>query len=175
MPWLQAGQSALGGIEDLLGLSGAGAQGSAIEALRGSPLFASLFDRGQEAILQNASATGGLRGGNTNVDLADFGRDTLAQVIQNQMANLGGLSGTGVGTAQNLGALGANNASNIANLLQQGGAAQAGGILAKGSRDRTAFNDAMSIASMFAGFGGFGGGGGGEGISVTPMGKRGLF
>lgn len=156
MPWLQAGTGALADIQDLLGLSGIGAQDGAIGGLRASPLFAALFDSGEEAILQNASATGGLRGGNIQSSLADFGRDTLAQVIERQLANLGGLSGTGVGTAQNLGALGANSAGNISNLLQQGGAAQAGGVLARGSRDRTAFNDMLNIGSTVAGAGGFG-------------------
>lgn len=155
MPWLEAGKGALGGIQDLLGLSGADEQQSAISALRDSPLFSSLYRAGEEAILQNASATGGLRGGNLERGLADFGADTLSTVIQQQLGNLGDLSGTGVGTAQNLGALGANSASNIAALLQQGGAAQAGGILARGSRDRQAFSDLLNLASTAAGAGVF--------------------
>lgn len=78
-------------------LSASDAQASAIEALKASPLFESLFRTGEEAILANASATGGIRGGNTQRSLADFGSDTLAQVIQQQLANYGSAIGTGMG------------------------------------------------------------------------------
>lgn len=154
-PWLDAGRLALGDQGDLLGLNGLDTQAASIDALKASPLFQSLFNTGEEAILQNASATGGLRGGNIQNSLANFGGNTLAQVIQQQLGNLGGISGTGINTAQNLGSLGANSASQISALLNQQGAAQAGGILAKGSRDANAFNQSVQLASMFAGGGGF--------------------
>lgn len=170
MPWLAAGTAALGEIGDLLGMNGTPAYDAAVRDIRSSPMFNSLYEEGQNAILQNAAATGGLRGGNIQSSLANFGRDTLSQVIQQQLANLGGLSGTGMGAAQSLGALGANSATNIGSLLEQGGAAQAGGVLAKGGRDRQAFGDMINIGSAIMGMGGFGGAGGG--ISVTPMSKR---
>lgn len=122
MPWLTAGQSALGGMEGLLGLSGAGAQQSAITGLQNSPLFTSLYGQGKQAILQSAAATGGLRGGNTEHSLFGLGSDLLAQVIQQQLANLGGLSGQGLQA-------GGYISSAISNLLGQKGAAQAGGIM----------------------------------------------
>ena len=154
-PWLDAGRLALGDQGDLLGLNGLDTQAMSIDALKASPMFQSRFNTGEEAILQNASATGGLRGGNIQNSLANFGSNTLAQVIQQQLGNLGGISGTGINTAQNLGSLGANSASQISALLNQQGAAQAGGILAKGSRDANAFNQSVQLASMFAGGGGF--------------------
>src|SRR4051812_7283439 len=63
LPWLNAGQSALGGLQDILGLSGADKQQAAITGIQNSPQFAALDRVGTEGILQNASATGGLRGG----------------------------------------------------------------------------------------------------------------
>ena len=132
LPWLETGQEALAAQSDLLGLSGMDEQAAAIAALKESPLFQSLFATGNEAILGNASATGNLRGGNTIDNLARFGRDTLSQVIQNQLANLGGISAQGGATGANLGALGANAAANMANLFNQQGAAKAGMHLAKG-------------------------------------------
>lgn len=132
LPWLEAGQDALAAQTDLLGLGGADEQAAAIAALKGSPLFASLFATGNEAILGNAAATGNLRGGNTINDLAGFGRDTLSQVIQSQLANLGGISAQGGATGAGLGALGANAAGSMANLFNQQGAAKAGMHLAKG-------------------------------------------
>lgn len=130
-PWTEAGRKALSGQTDLLGLNGGGVQADAIAALKDSPLFQSLFNTGQEAILQNGSATGGLRGGNIQNSLANFGSKTLADVIQQQLANLGGISAGGSGTAINLGQLGAGSAASIANLLTGKGQAEAGGIIGK--------------------------------------------
>jgi hypothetical protein len=173
-PWLTAGTQALGQQGDLLGLNGTGAQSSSLDALRASPLFKSLYDSGEEAVLQNASATGGLRGGNTQRGLADFGADTFAQLLQYQLGQLGGISGAGQQTGTQLGQFGANTASNVGSLLTQQGSAQAGGILAAGSRDATAFNQALQIAGMVAGgFGGGGSAGSAAGLSAARMGGYG--
>lgn len=156
MPWVDAGEAALGGIMDLLGIAAPGQpvgrvnerQAAAIAALEESPLFQSLLRQGEEGILQAGSATGELRGGNIRDVMKDFRTDTLSSVIQQQLANLGGLSGTGVGTAQGLGQLGFNTGAGVSNLIQQGAAAQAGGLLAKGSVNRQAFSDLLKIGSM---------------------------
>lgn len=128
MPFLQAGTGALGATQGLLGLQGNDVQAAAIEALKGSPGFTSLYDTGQDTILQNAAATGGLRGGNTQNSLAQFGSGLLAQVIQQQLGNLGGLVNIGSGTAGTLGTLGQNNSNALSNLFTQKGNAQATGI-----------------------------------------------
>ena len=97
-------------------VSASDAQANAIASLKESPLYQSLYSTGEEALLANASATGGLRGGNTQTGLADFGRDTLASVIQQQLANYGtgisaGLTGTGATTAANLATTAASNSA----------------------------------------------------------------
>lgn len=127
-PFLSGGGAAFGSAQDLLGLHGNDPQASAIDALKASPGFTSLYDTGQDTILQNAAATGGLRGGNTQNSLAQFGSGLLATVIQNQLQNLGGLSGIGAGAAGQLGSLGQNNANSISGLLSDRGNAQASGI-----------------------------------------------
>lgn len=104
-------------------------QAAAIARLKESPLFQSLFDTGLEATTQNAAATGGLRGGNAQRSFADFGRDTLTQVILQQLGSLGQIAGQGQATGSFLGQLGANAASNLSNLFGQQGQARAGGIL----------------------------------------------
>lgn len=120
-PFREAGTAALGRFNTLAGLSGADEQAAAIEGLRTNPLFQSLFRQGNEAILQNASATGGLRGGNTQRSLADFGADTLARVYQQELGNLGGLINVGSSAV-------ANNASlSQSNVNQQGAAMGAAG------------------------------------------------
>lgn len=115
-PYLKAGTSALTPLEALTGASGNPAQQAAITALQGSPLYQSLYNNGQEAILQNGAATGGLRGGNMQTSLADFGRDTLSSVIQNQLANLTGLAGLGEGATSATAQLGQNTANNISGI-----------------------------------------------------------
>lgn len=168
LPFLESGQQAVGAQGDLLGLNGGGAQGGAIDALKNSPLFASLFGTGQEAILANASATGGLRGGNVQRSLADFGSDTLARVIQNQLQNLGGLSTQGLEAAQSggnarlgVGQINSGNAANIGNLFGAQGQAKAGGILGKANAENAQFGSILdaigSVAGAFLPTGGLGG------------------
>lgn len=111
------------------GEDGATAQANAISQLQSSPLYQSLYDNGEQSILQNAAATGGLRGGNVQSSLANFGRDTLSSVIQNQISNLTGVANSGLSASTAT----ANNAntygSNLANLLTQSGDTTASGIL----------------------------------------------
>lgn len=142
MPFLNAGTGALGSVQGLLGLSGGDVQAQLIEALKGSPAFTSRYDTGVDTILQNAAATGGLRGGNTQGSLANFGSTLLADVIQQQLGNLGGLVNIGSGTAGQLGQLGQSSAGNISNLLSQQGAARATGIAGQYG----AWNNALSGA-----------------------------
>lgn len=80
-----------------VGIGAETAQANAIAGLEKSPLFTSLIRNGEEGILANASATGGLRGGNTIDRLTNFRADTLASTIQNQLAGYQGAIGTGMG------------------------------------------------------------------------------
>jgi len=142
------------------GVSANDAQLQAIQHLQQSPLYQSLYRNGQETLLNNAAATGGLRGGNMKHSLANFGADTLAQVIQQQITNLGGISGTGQNSAQNLGQLGQNNANAQSNLMNAQGQSQAGGILGSAGIWNNAFN---SIGKSF-----------GNAVQNAPLGMFGL-
>ncbi|KRA62163.1 hypothetical protein ASD89_24070 [Caulobacter sp. Root656] len=161
-PWLTGGTKALGAQSDLLGLNGTGVQQTQLDALRASPLFQQLFGAGQDAVLSSASATGGLRGGNAQRSLYDAGEDTFAKVIQQQLANLGGLSSAGLGAAANQGALGAQNASQISSLLGNIGNAKATGILGSAEASQQLYaaignllqDGAAALAGMPSGFGG---------------------
>lgn len=157
MPWLETGTDALGSMGDLLGLNGPEAAARAIAALKASPMFTSLFRTGEEAILQSASATGGLRGGNTQGALYEHGEDTLARLIERQLASLGGISGAGVGAAGSLGTLGSNMAGAIGTSLGNIGAAQAGGILGKQQVNNQLVQTIQNIFARMA-TGGMGGG-----------------
>ena len=131
-PYLQAGNGALSAQQNLLGLNGNQAQQSAIQNLQAQPYFQSQLAMGNNNILQNASATGGLRGGNTQGLLAGFAPNLLAQTIQQQYGNLGGITQLGQNSAAMTGNFGMGMANNVSNLLQQQGAANAGGDLAAG-------------------------------------------
>ena len=67
-----AGSQALQQQSALAGLQGPEAQRAAIANLEANPEFQAIARQGEEAILANAAATGGLRGGNTQAALAQF-------------------------------------------------------------------------------------------------------
>lgn len=155
-PFVGAGTKAIGGQQDILGLRGALAQQKAIGAIENSPYFQSVAAQGENAILQNASATGGLRGGNVQGALGQFRPELLNQLVQQQFANLGGLTNVGQASAAQQAASGQASAANIANLLGQQGAALAGGKLASSGANYRAFGDLLNIGGTVASaFGGF--------------------
>lgn len=152
LPFLNAGQQALGGQLNLLGLNGSGAEQDAINAILASPMYQSLVGQGEEAIRANASATGGLRGGNIQRSLAGFRSDLLGQSILSRMTQLGSVASGGVQTAANLGQFGQANADSIANLFGQRGSALAGGTIARGSSNLRGVQTAAQIGATAAGF-----------------------
>lgn len=150
-PYVNGGYGALGAQQNLLGLNGNAAQQSAINSIQTSPQFQAMQQQGQDAILANASATGGLRGGNVQGALAQFSPALLAQLIQQQYSNLGGLTSIGANAAAGVGNAGMQTGANVSNLLQQQGAALAGGQIAQGSVARQGFGDLLKIGSSIAG------------------------
>jgi hypothetical protein len=163
-PYRDAGLAGLGGYGDLVGTNGGTKQQSAITALQASPYYQSLYRNGLEANLQNASATGGLRGGNEQLGLANFGSDTLAQVIQTQLGNLGGLAGLGLSATNSTGQFGANASNNISSLLTQQGQNSGDAALAQAGALSGIFKSIGSMGSWFMP-GGIGNSGGGLGNS----------
>jgi len=131
-PFVGAGTSALGGQQALAGLSGADAQRQAIQGIQSGPQFAAMSQAGEEGILSNASATGGLRGGNVQAALGQFRPQMLSQLIDQQYSRLGGLSTMGQNAAAGVGAAAQNTGQAVSSLMQQQGAALAGGALASG-------------------------------------------
>ena len=149
--YAQAGAPALEQQQALIGLRGPEAQRQAIAGIEGGGEFKALSEQARNSLLQGASATGGLRGGNIQGALAQFQPQLLNQLINQQYGRLGGLAATGGTVAQNLassglsatgelarigqasaagvGTAGSQTGANIANLLGQQGAATAGGIM----------------------------------------------
>ena len=168
-PYVGAGESALLQQMALGGMSGPEEQQAAIAAIEGGQEFETLTRSGEEAILQNASATGGLRGGNVQSSLAQFRPQVLSSLINQQYSRLGGLTNMGLTTQQNLATIGQNaaagvgtaglqtgsnisnlygtSAANIGNLYGQQGAAAAGSALAQGQ----AWGNALGSIGQYAG------------------------
>jgi hypothetical protein len=126
----QTGQDAISGQRALIGLNGAEAQQAAIAGLENSPEMAAYLQQGENAMLQNAAATGGLRGGNTQAAMAQFRPNLLASMIGQQYERLGGLTAlgantsgmvyqTGAGAAAGQAQAGMQVAGNIASTLGQ--------------------------------------------------------
>lgn len=179
-PYMQAGTGALEQQQALLGLAGPEAQQAAIAQLEQSPQFQAMLEQGESAILQNASATGGLRGGNTQAALAQFRPQLLSQLIQQQMAGLGGLSAMGQQGAMGAAGFGQQSAANIGNQFGAMGQAAAGAAMAQGQGMANLFGGIGGALGTLGGLGAMGrgplaGGGGGAGSGYTPgMGAAGV-
>jgi len=152
-PYVQAGQGGLQGYQNLLGLGGQANQQAAISALQSSPEMAAMIQQGENAMLQNASATGGLRGGNLQGALAQYRPQLLNQMIEQQYGRLGGLAQMGQNSAAGVGSAGMGMASNIGNLLANQSSALSQGILAGGSRQGQLVGGAIGLAKLGRSFG----------------------
>ena len=148
-PYTNAGAVGMDGMLGLMGLNGPAIQKQAINGIQSSPGFTSALKVGENSILQNAAATGGLRGGNTQAAMAQFAPELLAQQINQRFGQLGGLATLGQNSVMGFGqsALGAQKT--IADLQTQAGAAAAGNALAQGQVESGLFG---SIGSSLGGF-----------------------
>lgn len=136
-PYVGGGEAAFGAQGNLIGLGGDQAQQSAIANIQNGPEFAALTKQGENSILQNASATGGLRGGNTQAALAQFRPQLLAQLINQRFGQLGSLSQQGLAAGSAEAGFGSKISDNITNLMGQQGAAQAGSAIAQGKANQS--------------------------------------
>ena len=146
-PYVAAGGPALQAQMAALGLSGPEAQQEYVAQQEQSPAFQALARQQEEALLQNASATGGLRGGNVQGALAQFRPALLNQFLDQQYGRLGGMTSLGQQSAAGVGTAGMQSAGSIADLLAQGGAARAGAKLGAAN----AWQQSLSLPAQFAG------------------------
>ena len=160
-PYVGAGTTALSQQMALIGSSGADAQQAAINAIQAGPEFGALTSAGEEAILAQGAATGGLRGGNVQAALAKFRPEILSGLINQQYSRLGGLTEIGANAAARQASAGTTLGTNIGNLYGQIGASQAGAALARGNATANMFGNIAGAAGY--GFGSF----------ATPVGSPG--
>lgn len=144
-PYVTAGETALTKQLALGGMAGEEAQASALAEIEGSSSFQALTRQGEDALLQNASATGGVRGGNIQGALAQYRPAMLKQEMESKYSQLAQLAQSGQSAV--LGGTGggvmpmSQIPSNSANLIMQGGQSQAQAALMKG----------QSQANMYSG------------------------
>ncbi len=151
-PYVTAGTGAMAEQQALIGLAGPEAQAEAIAKQEQSPIFQALTRQGENAILQNAAATGGLRGGNVQAALSEFRPQILNSLIEQQYGRLGGFTKLGQASAAGQAEQGMASADSISNLLANQGAATAGGQIARGNVVRQSFSDLLSIGKAASGF-----------------------
>ena len=146
-PYAAVGGPALQAQMAALGLRGPQEQAAFVAQQEQSPIFQALVRQGEEALLQKASATGGLRGGNIQGALAEFRPSLLNQFLNQQYERLGGMTTLGQQSAAGVGSSGMTAAGNIAELLGQAGQAKAGAALGAGQ----AWGNLASLPLQFAG------------------------
>ena len=129
-PYAQAGTTAL---QQQLALSGALGQDAFNQAYQESPQMAFLREQGMRANLSGAAATGGLGGGNVQKELQRFGQGLASQGLQQQIENLGALSGQGFNAATNASNVATTGGTNLANIASQLGANQSNLYQSQGS------------------------------------------
>lgn len=131
-PYADAGQKAVQQQAALTGALGPEAQKEAIAGIESGPQFTSMLEQGENAILQNASATGGLRGGNTQGALTQFRPQLLSGLIDQRFNQLGGLADRGLSAVGGVANFGIAGTGMMTDTINQQGAAEAGGQLAQG-------------------------------------------
>jgi hypothetical protein len=160
-PYTEAGVPALEQQQAFLGLRGPEEEQAAIDRISSGAGFQESLRQGEEALLQRASATGGLRGGNIQGALAQFRPALLNQALEQQYSRLGGMTTLGQRSAAGVGAAGMETGTNVANLLSQQGAALAGGELGQAK----AYGQILNMPAQFLGMQ-YGAGRGGS--TATP-------
>lgn len=140
-------EKALTGVGGLFGLDGAANQTDTINGLKNSAIYQQIMSgkaQGEDAILRNASVTGGLRSGNTSDALARYSGDLSNQAFTQSLNGLQGLAQL------------PSNANNIANAQNNIGMTQAQGFTgaAQAQQEGTAtgVSTAIGIGSLIAAF-----------------------
>lgn len=168
-PYVKAGNTALTEQLGYLGLSGDEKQQQMFDQLEQSPEFESIYSQGENAILQNASATGGLRGGNTQAALSQFRPEMLRQLFESKYSKLNNLMLTGQNSAAGVGAAGQAMGANIGNAFANQGNNMANAALAGGAANANMYSGIAGSVGLAAGMGAFGGSGAGAAPVQQPF------
>lgn len=148
-PSIEAGDLARQQQLALLGLSGSEAQQAALSGLGDSPGQQFIRKRQERALVRNAAATGGLKGGNVLTALQEQAAGFASQDIQNQFGRLGQVAGQGQSAATATGQFGAQAAGNIQQGMLQSGQARQSGILNQNQALQQTIGGLSNVAGQF--------------------------
>lgn len=148
-PFRQAGLSALDRQQALLGFGSPDEQQAALDAFQRTPGQTFLRDQQERALLRNASAIGGLGGGNIRTALQENAFNRASTDFGTNLNRLAGISGTGQTATRDVNQFGSATANNVTGLLQQQGAQRASGIQAQQQAKSNTIQAGAGIAAAF--------------------------
>lgn len=155
-PYVDAGSQAIDMQKAILGLSGRQQQQDVLQDVASQPELQMLIDQGEEALLQNASATGGLRGGNVQKALMEYRPKVLSELLNQRYSRLGGLANLGASAASQGAEQTQNFGQSLANQYNMQGNIATKGILGQAGAYQQGLAGVGQIAGLLAG--GLGGG-----------------
>lgn len=120
-PFVQGGADASRMQADLSGANGPQAQQAAFQNFQNSPGQQFAVEQGEQAIIRNQAAIGGLGGGNVRRELNRQGIGHAQQNFQQQFQNLGSIAGRGQQAAGLQAGIQERGGVNLSNLALQGG------------------------------------------------------
>mgnify|MGYP005823395295 CR=1 FL=1 len=147
-PFQEGGVSAFEQQLELLGLSGDKAQTNAIQQFQASPAGDFAASEEEQAIIRNALALGDAGGGRVQDQLAQRASGRFNARLDNNLSNLGQLSGIGQQASSNVANIQQNTASNLSNLLLGTGENQASAVLGQEVARAAAASEANRIAAQ---------------------------
>lgn len=150
-PYVNSGKKGLTGMMNLSGMNGRKAQQKSINGVERSAEFKTLLANGEEAILANAAATGGLRGGNTQAALMEYRPELLNSLINQKYQRLSGIATMGQNSAAGVGTNAMNMANNIGQIQQGTGQALGQSTLAQGQAWSNLAGDIAGVGGTLAG------------------------
>lgn len=113
---------------------------SIIQRAEASPFYQTAIKRGEEGVLRNASATGGLRSGTTSENLASVNQNALMSSYANQLSGLQGMAQL-LSNANNI-------ASGMAGIGQTVAQGMVGGAQSAAAQSQNNFNNAMGAGAL---------------------------
>lgn len=126
-PYRDAGQTALGQYQGLLGMRGKDAQSAAMSQYTESPFLGQLVNRTTSAVEASRAARGGLFSGGAAQEIGDRAGQLYLGDYNNYLSRIGGMTDMGQNAATQTGQFGANAAAGQANSALAAGNAKAGG------------------------------------------------
>jgi hypothetical protein len=114
-----------------------------LQGLLEDPFYEMMLERGEEGILRNAAATGGLRSGNTQDALYRANQDILRGLYDERVSGLQGLARL------------PSNANSIAQTTAGIGQTLGQGVIGAGQARQDAYGQLINLGASAAGAGGF--------------------